>query len=381
MNITTNCTGCRLCENICPKNCIIMKENNEGFLTAEIDSLKCISCGLYVKKCPQNSYTPKTEIQEVYGARVKDNDMIMNSSSGGLFAVFAKYILSKKGVVFGAAYCDDNAVRHICISSENDLYKLQGSKYVQSDTMKTFEECAEYLENSRLVLYSGTPCQIAGLKVYLGKEYNNLFTVDLICHGVPSPKLFKRYLIWLENKYNDTVTGYNFRYKGKAEWGLSYKVELKKKNKFGDSYADPYYSYFLKGVTYRECCYNCKYASEKRTGDVTLGDYWGIEKLHPEFYNEKGVSLVILNTEKGRKLFEEAEKDIIYIKSTMEKAVLYNKNLKRPTERPSGRDNIYDNIDNYDYDYIGKDFKISAKSKIKNKVPYGLKKIIKTLKK
>ncbi len=382
MNITTNCTGCRLCENICPKNCIVMKENNEGFLTAEIEGSKCISCGLCVKKCPQNSYTAEQEIQEVYGARIKDNDVIMNSSSGGLFALLAKHILNKKGVVFGAAYCDDNVVRHICISSESDLYKLQSSKYVQSDTMKTFEECAGYLENGRLVLYSGTPCQIAGLKVYLGKEYNNLVTVDLICHGVPSPKLFKRYLIWLENKYDDTVIGYNFRDKYKVGWGLNYKIELKKnKYKYGNSYADPYYSYFLKGSIYRECCYKCKYASEKRTGDITLGDYWGIEKLHPEFYDKKGISLVILNTKKGKKLFEDVKKEIVYIESNIEKAALYNKNLKFPTKRPLERDNIYNNINNYDYDYIGKDFKITFKNKIKNKFPYKLKKIIKILKK
>ena len=192
-----NCTGCRMCEQICPVNAIKMIENKEGFIEPVIDKTKCINCGLCSKRCPQLNEIKREDYKmEVYAAKNKNIEEQKSSSSGGVFSVLANYVLENNGIVFGCAFNDNLIAEHIGIEDKNELYKLRGSKYVQSNTKNTFKDVKENLENSRMVLYSGTPCQIAGLKQFLGKEYDNLYTVDLVCHGVPSPKLFKKLFLY-----------------------------------------------------------------------------------------------------------------------------------------------------------------------------------------
>lgn len=367
-NITNKCSGCRACEKVCPKGCISMREDKEGFLNPFIDNTVCVSCGLCRSSCPQNKVFVQEYEKLVYAAKAKSKDVLMNSSSGGAFYVFAKHTIEKGGVVFGAAYRDDFSVEHVKAESLEELKALQGSKYVQSDTANTYVACENCLRSGQFVLYTGTPCQIAGLNSYLKKSYDNLLTIEIICHGVPSGKLFKKYIQWLSDKHGSKVIGYDFRTKKGKGWGTGYNYSAKTETdeKKGPGIADPYYSRFLKGSIYRKCCYECRYANENRMGDVTIGDFWGIEKYHPHFYDSKGVSVIIVNTEIGEKHFNNIKDDIEYIVSDFNTAAKKNKSLVEPTGMPAERNYIFKEIDDLSNNkYFKKYFHVSVQLKLK----------------
>lgn len=381
-----NCSGCRACEHICPTKAIKMIDNSEGFMIPNVYEKKCINCKLCIKRCPQiEDVYIEENIQEVYAAKQKDENILLKSTSGGVFDALAREILKKQGSVFGCAWNDELVAEHIEVNKEEDLYKLYGSKYVQSDTKDTFLRVEELLKANKYVLYSGTACQIAGLKKFLGKNYETLFTVDIICHGVPSPLLFKKYLEWLSEKYNSKVTSFEFRNKEKTAWGLTYKAKVKanSKIKYLNSNFDPYYKAFLECKTYRECCYKCKYANEKRISDITLGDYWGLEKEHQHFFDDRGVSVVILNSNQGIKLFNSINCVIDYIESTYEKATMKNENLRLPSARPTEREKIYQNIDSERWKEIFEaklKVELQLKKRIISIIPLNFKRMIKRIK-
>ena len=374
-----SCTGCRMCEQICPVKAIKMVENNEGFIEPVVDNNKCINCGLCAKRCPQlnNILDENSRTIEVYAAKNKNIEEQKTSSSGGIFSVLSNYVLDKNGKVYGCTLDENLTVKHIGISNKAELDKIKGSKYVQSNTENTFKEVKEDLRNDKLVLYSGTPCQIAGLKAFLGKEYNNLITVDLVCHGVPSPKLFKAYLKWLENKNDSKIKTYEFRNKEKNAWGLTAKIVFENgKIKYVKAETDPYYKTFLDSKTYREVCYNCKYANENRVGDITLADYWGIEKEHPEFYDENGVSAILINTIKGKEIFEKVRENIEVERSTLEKVARKNGNLTHSSKRDVVRDNAYEQVNFLQFEKGMKknlNFKVKSLDKIKSIIPHKVK--------
>ena len=325
------CCGCGVCEEICPKNAIELKENYEGFLEFNIDNNKCINCGLCIKKCPQLNELKKQEKnnnQRYYAAHIKDNKEILKSTSGGIFAIIAKKIaLNKKYSIFGCGFDENIIAKHMCINNIENLDKILGSKYVQSDTRNIFSKVKEKLDNENKVLFSGTPCQVNALYSYLGNiQYDNLYTIDLICHGVPSPLLFKKYLKWLEKKNKGKVNSYTFRSKDKKSWELLCSYDINGKKYYKNDSVDPYYNSFIKGYTYRECCYECKYANKNRIADITLGDFWGIEEEHPNLANNYGNSLIIVNTKKGQELFELIKENIKYEESNYEKASKNNHN-------------------------------------------------------
>lgn len=382
MTITEFCTGCRACEQLCPKQCISMKSNKEGFLTAEIDENVCIHCGLCQKRCPQNNMPDKHNPIKVLAVRYKKDKELKNSASGGAFVALAHQILEQNGVVFGAAYGEDWKVGHIAVRKEEDLYKLQGSKYVQCDTLHTYSEVKTLLSEGKKVLFSGTPCQIGGLRGFLRKDYDNLFTVDLICHGVASPKLFQKYIEWLGKETKGKILYYNFRDKS-GGWGLGYKAKTKTKTKTKTANLDPYYYHFLKGDTYRECCYRCRYCTQERISDMTVGDYWGIEREHPKFYSTKGVSVMLLNTEKALNCFEQA-KSMFYIQeSTFKQASRNNHNLLSPTKRTLLRDTVYNQLDDRNTEeYFNTVLKTPNRfvDKLKGLLPMRMKLILKTIK-
>lgn len=220
--IQDSCVGCRSCEQVCPKGCIAIEENKEGFLYPKVANHECIKCGLCLKSCPvQNKSSHRNIPAEVWGFRDKNDIQIMRSASGGVACVAARLIIEKGGIVFGAAYDDQLVVRHIEIAEKNDVEKLQSSKYVQSDTGECFKKVKRYLKAGRKVLFTGTPCQIAGLYAFLGGDDLNLYTMDIICHGVPSPKFFKKYLDYQSKKLGEDVLFYNFRSKEKKDGVLS----------------------------------------------------------------------------------------------------------------------------------------------------------------
>ena len=378
------CCGCRCCEQICPEHAITMEENEEGFLEPVVNEEKCISCGLCLKRCPQLQENSKDKLQiESYAAQSKNKEELLKSSSGGIFSVLATRILNKNGVIYGATFKDNLNVEHIEISKIEELDLLRGSKYVQSNTLDTFSRVKDNLEKNKYVLYTGTPCQIAGLKQFLRKDYNNLITIDIVCHGVPSPKLFNKYKQNLEEKQKSKITKFSFRDKTKNGWGLNLKIQYEN-NKLNNKkhIYDSYYKSFLNGDTYRECCYSCKYANLQRIGDITLADFWGIENIKNDFNIKDGVSAILVNTEKGRKIFNECKEDINYMPVSIESVIKENKNLKMPTEKPRIRKTVYNGIDNKSYKKFEKEnlqFKIEIKDVVKQLVPKTLKKKIKAI--
>ena len=367
------CCGCRACEQVCPKHAIKMIENEEGFFEPRIDKALCVDCGLCIKKCAQcndiGNYR-KMNQSKVFAAKNKNKEEQSQSSSGGVFSVIANYIIENNGIVYGCVFNEHMEAEHIGIENKEDLVKLRGSKYVQSNTQCTYSEVKKYLENGSYVLYSGTPCQIAGLRLFLGEEYGNLITIDLLCHGVPSEKIFKKYLKWLEQKNNSKVKEYFFRNKQKTTWGLTYKprVLFEKGTKLLSGNTDPYIKAFLKGTILRESCYNCKYTSFERVGDITLGDFWGIENEYPKFWDSKGVSFIKLNTNKSLELFDKIKSQIEYIEVNYEAVLKYANPMKESTKRMDSRDLLSKKLELGSIeDALG--IKITSKDYLKSIIP------------
>lgn len=336
------CFGCSSCSQCCPKNAVAMEADYEGFLFPKIDSKKCIDCGLCVKKCPSLSPVSETNFeQECFSAVYTDKEVLEKSSSGGAFAAFALKILDEGGSVFGCAYDDDLNAVQIGIDLPEKLSRLQGSKYVSSDSKQTFIDAKTILDSGKKVLYSGRPCQIAGLLKFLGKEYENLITVDLVCHGVPSQLLFSKYLEWLGKKTGGTIIYYGFRDKDIGGWSCGGKFKTKTKTKTMEASCDPYYASFLRGETYRLSCYECPFANSERIGDLTVCDFWGVEKFYPEIDTKNGVSGIIVNSEKGRKLLEKCSASFSIKKISIDELKMQNTNLNTPTPMPEKRKSVY----------------------------------------
>ena len=383
--ITKDCMGCRACEQVCAKHSISMQPDKEGFLRPVINVNTCVDCKLCVSICPQNKDDKAPEICDVYALIAKDNELLTKSSSGALFAVLAKSIIEEGGYVAGCVFNDQIVAQHIVTNKLEDIERLQSSKYVQSDTLHVFSEVKQLLTNGKTVLFSGTGCQVAGLKAFLRKDYDNLITCDLICHGVPSPKLFEKYKEWWSIRKGGEVKEVNFRDKKKQGWGLGYKVKVKVKVKDYYSFAhlDPYYYHFIMGNIYRRCCYSCKYHNNNRLSDITMGDYWGILDYHPEFYDLKGVSVAVVNTNKGRCMLNQNIEKFKWLKSVFDYAAKVNRNLYSSTKcNEDIRSKIYEGIDNLDaITYFNKNFPLSEKkmlyARLKLLIPASLKLFIK----
>lgn len=339
-----DCCGCAACMNVCPKQAIAMKADQDGFIYPEVNNDLCIECGLCKKVCAfQNIPVKADEPIATYAAINKNKEVLSSSASGGIFGALAAMVLEKKGVIFGCAYNEDMEPEHICVNNLFDLHKIQGSKYVQSNINDTYTKAKKYLKGNRWVLFTGTPCQIAGLKSYLGKDYENLITADLICHGVPPSQFFKGYIRYLEDKLNGKIMDFKFRDKSKG-WGHQAKITYEKRGTVREKFFLPiqsyYYYYFLKGDVSRESCYECKYACCSRVGDFTMGDYWGVEKAHPEIEKKNGVSVLLVNSKKGMILVGELDKYLNLTKSTFGQARVQNSQLNRPTPRSDKREAI-----------------------------------------
>ncbi len=305
-----DCTGCGACKNLCPVGAIEMVENDEGFLYPHINEDKCVHCGLCFNRCPAvNQVYDNNPSPDCY-AVMGDDKLRQESSSGGMFSIVAEYVLSKNGYVCGAVYGDNlTTVKHVLISNKNQLAALRKSKYIQSDTGFVFKQIKEKLDGGNLVFFVGTPCQVAGIKCFLGKPYENLLTADIICHGAPSHLVFEKFLEELPNK--GKIVEVNFREKKIYGWSPTMLVKYED----GTEYYKPkwecdYYKAFLSIMACRKCCGDCKFNKLPRQGDFTFGDFWGIADKHPELDDHKGTSLVLINNKKAEKYFAQIKKQI-----------------------------------------------------------------------
>lgn len=341
------CTGCGACYNICPHKAISMKLNEEGFLSPIIDDTKCIDCGLCYNKCPVEHPVYTNNLRPVCLAVAADDELRKQSSSGAAFPLLAEFVLDEGGYVCGASWNEENTVEHIIISEKKDLYKLKSSKYLQSDTKNVYTQIKSLLKEGKTVLFSGTPCQVAGLNAYLGKIYEKLLTVDIVCHGTPSPIVYKKYLSELVENDNEEVFETNFRDKQNG-WNpylitttttdATYTIPAEK---------DIFIKAFLKNLCLNKSCAHCPFAKLPRQGDITLGDFWGIDKYSKKLNDKKGTSAVLINSPKGKSYINYIKaKTKIFNKVPLKYAMKGNPCLIRPSVPHSDRSGFFARLNN-----------------------------------
>lgn len=343
------CTGCMACVNVCAHQAIYVKADDEGFDRPVIDEALCVDCALCIKTCPINHHPLANEAKEVYSGWSSDDTVRTNSSSGGAFTEIARPILEEGGVVFGCSLNENLQAEHIYVETLEDLAnKLRGSKYVQSKIGNSYAIAKDFLRQGRKVLFSGTPCQIAGLKNYLRKDYDNLLTVDLICHGVPSPLIFEEYKKYIAHTEKMNLTDVKFRCK-KSSW-IFYNMTLRGhvekssalKTYIGSYYDDPYIRGFLRDYFLRSSCHKCHFTSTKRCSDFTIADWWGYKKENSDDKNFqiKGVSLILVNTENA--LAALPQLNLTIRKRTIEEALKTNISLQKAFPMPDIRKTFWE---------------------------------------
>jgi coenzyme F420-reducing hydrogenase beta subunit len=339
------CTGCTACASACPNQCINMTENQEGFLYPEIDSSKCIECSLCVRSCPICSQLP-IPVQETiaYAAYTKSSELRKESSSGGIFSELALAVLEQGGVVFGVAYSEQFEVNHICVESADELYRLRGAKYTQSSLEGIFSKVKSYLKQKRRVLFSGTPCQVAGLKAFLKTEDALLLCVDFVCHGVPSPAVWQSYVKYRSKVDNNGEMPLSIDMRSK-ESGWSYyrysnvfRYEQKQwRSTSGDNL---YMKIFVGDYINRLSCSNCQAKGYNRMSDITLGDFWGVWDIEPEMDDNKGTSLVLVHTQAAKSILEQFSDQIVLKKITLQQASKQNQSMLVSSPAPNKRETV-----------------------------------------
>lgn len=308
------CTGCGACSLRCPVGALEMKTDAEGFIRPHLNFDQCIQCGKCTSVCPviKGHESKKASFAlRAYAAYNKDESIVRNSSSGGVIPEFARWIIGEKGIVYGVAFDEAFEPAFIGIENIKDISRIVGSKYVQCDAYPVFSEIENHLKESRKVLFIGTPCQVAGLKAYLGKDYENLYRIDFVCHGVPSPVYWNKYLSSIRSKYlnDEGIEEVQFRYKD--EWpGTKMRIRSKNREYIMNPNKDPYYEAFSKNLSLRQSCYACSFKDIKRGSDITVGDFWGLDKIMPEVCHASGNSLVMIQSDKGQALFDACAKSI-----------------------------------------------------------------------
>ncbi len=365
------CCGCSACVNCCPKKCITMKEDREGFLYPEVNRQECTNCGLCEKVCPVLNKTELSGDTRAYAVFACEDGIREKSSSGGVFSLLAEQVLCEGGYVFGCAFDAKLKAEHIGITDYSELKRLQGSKYVQSDLKSSFHTVKQLLEEGKQVLFSGTACQMEGLKKFLGKHYESLLLVDVVCHGVPSPKVWEQYKEYQERIYDAKISGLSFRDKSKG-W-KDYRVRLNFEN--GQTYVsrswdDIYMKSFIKNLISRPSCYDCKFRQWHRESDITLGDFWGVEQVLPQWNDDKGISLVLIHSEKGQRMLQSISEKLRIKEVEKEAAVEKNRSVIAPIVVPKEREKFFAVLNEKGYDaavqkYVKDGFLYKVKNALK----------------
>jgi coenzyme F420-reducing hydrogenase beta subunit len=381
------CCGCASCAQVCPKHCITMQAGDEGFLYPQIDQERCVHCGLCEASCPVLNVQPEAEGRpQAYAAYSKNEEQRQRSSSGGIFSLLAEQTLNAGGVVIGAEMAEDcRSVRHVAIESKDELYRLQGSKYLQSEIGTTYAQAKQYLAEGQKVLFSGTPCQIEGLRSYLKKDDANLLCVDLICHGAPSPKLWAKYVADREKHAGAQAQRTFFRYK-KYGW-KTYAVLLEFSNNTAYEQMlqkDLYMQMFLQNLCLRPSCYQCQFKKMHRVSDITLADFWGCQSVCPEMDDDKGLSAVMVHSEKGQKAIDALQDQAVWKQAAVEQVVAGNPSMVKSCEKPTMRGAFMQAMDGMTIQKLGKKYlkrvpmKTKVAAKIKNMIPQRVKNFVKS---
>ncbi|WP_411677439.1 Coenzyme F420 hydrogenase/dehydrogenase, beta subunit C-terminal domain [Caproicibacter sp.] len=357
------CTGCGACVCVCVHRAISMEPDQEGFLYPVIDREKCTDCGLCLLKCPLSKAKPENRTEpEAFACYSRDRETQLGSTSGGLFTELAKAVLSDGGAAIGARYTENFAVEHAAIFSEQDIPLLRQSKYLQSDTQRIYAQVQEWLKKGLPVLFCGTPCQNAALRCFLRKEYDNLIRCDFICRGVASPKVFRKYLDMLESDYRAPVQSVQFKNKDAGWHNFGTRITFQNGGVYyGGRFQDPFMTGYLeRNLFLRPSCHQCPFHCLQE-GDITLGDFWGIEKIHPELDTDKGTSAVILNTSKGRAAFERIKPRLIWANCGTDEIRAENFCMERAAKAGRNRRKFFEEIDRRPFRELAKQYASPSK--------------------
>ena len=376
----TNCSGCSLCALVCPHTAIKMEADKEFFLRPVIDENKCISCGVCSAKCPANRQD-ESSMLSAFAAYNNSPDIRRNSSSGGIFHALATEILEKSGIVFGVGFDIDNTACHMAIESAGELDSIMRSKYMQSSKKDIYKKVKDALKNGRPALFCGTPCECSALSSYLGKSRDGLIMMDFICHGVQTPEIWKRYL---NEKVNGNIKSINFRDKSRGWHEFSMKIETDSGSVCESLYTNPALRIFLCNNALRPSCYNCLWKGERSSADITVADFWGINRAFPNMFDDKGTSAVIIRSEAGKEAFEAIKDKLTYRECSPKTVAELNPALYHSATMPKTRDDFFAMLsDGSDYDAIARRFgaPMSAKNIFRERLACFVKKILAIIKK
>lgn len=373
------CCGCSACVQVCPKQCIKMIPDEEGFDYPSVDLESCVNCGLCEKVCPILNENEERLPIKTFAAKNRNNSIRNLSSSGGVFSLIAQNIIEDGGVVFGARFSDSWEVIHECAETVDDILNFRGAKYVQSHIGTVYRQTEQILKSGRKVLFSGTPCQIAGLYNFLAKHYDNLFTVDVVCHGVPSPMIWKDYLAWVCSAKNISISDLDsILFRSKETGWRNYSIKIFSSNIgkviFEKHHKNLFIKGFLSNLTIRPSCYYCPFKRGKSLSDLTLGDFWGVEYVNSSFADDEGVSLININTHKGECLLNSVSLDLV--QAEYEDALKYNPCISTSVDSPKERGNFWNVYKNGGIESMNKYFRSCED----NLLVRGIKKIGKILK-
>lgn len=351
-----NCTGCAACQNACGVDAITLIADHEGFVYPHVDRDKCVSCGKCAKSCPSLHSEPRTGYvqPEVYAAWNRDAEVRVLSTSGGVFSALAQAVISRGGYVAGAFYGEDFRICHGVISSMEQIPRLRQSKYAQSWIGDTFKTVKKLLKSEKTVLFCGTPCQSAGLQQFLGKEYENLYCCDFICRGVISPKVYEKFLQDMRPDQSSQLQKVHFKNKDFGWNRFSTKLTFNNGDIYHKDRNEDYYmrGYLRHNLYLRPSCHHCQYKALPRISDISLGDFWGIGNYDPTLDNEKGTSVILINSDKGRDLFDLAQNYLVVHKRTIEEVIAGNSCLLQVAKPGKYREFFFKKMDTCSFDQL-----------------------------
>lgn len=353
MLLEKNCCGCFACYNVCKTSAIRMKYDDEGFFYPTIEKANCINCGRCEEVCPVLNFDAptKNKIEKIYYGHILNESIRLDSSSGGVFSLLAGYVLDNSGIVVGAAYDNDWNIVHKIVFNRDGLYTIRGSKYVQSAINHVYQEVKKYVLQGRLVLFSGTTCQVEGLRRFLNTEYSNLLLVDLICHGVPSPMVWQEYISSISAGRNIEDIKFRSKNKGWKKFSLMIRYDNGKVYT-NDLFTDVYLRGFLSNLYLRPSCHNCIFKTRVRNTDFTIADFWGIQSLHPDDDDDRGVSLLMLHSEKAINIFRNISNQMIYKEISFEKIKQYIPQITNSEKKHVHREKFFKKFRKHSVDII-----------------------------